>query len=197
MPELHLVNCWLAEGAQCGACSAPLWLTAIEIHCWSLKTQVNRPKEDPFWGSPLLFILLNNWGYLKIQNNGFQAIWELCRLAKFHCYYSILLTQNNKSGTTELINSITNRLNLRTLQPSKNEMLYSLNIPTKHLGNLSLKIVQQAQWKILESDDSSDFTCIYNPALRLFSRDFCIWQRQISENNWHASCQPLLKMCGQ
>lgn len=72
----------------------------------------------------------------------------------------------------ELINSIMKRLNLKMLQPSKNEMLYSLNIPTKHLGNLSLKIVQQAQWKILESDDSSDFTCIYNPALRLFSWDF-------------------------
>lgn len=51
-------------------------------------------------------------------------------------------------------------------------MRYSLNIPTKYLGNLSLETVQQAQWKILESDDSSDFTCIYNPALRLFSWDF-------------------------
>lgn len=76
-------------------------------------------------------------------------------------------------------------------------MKCSLNIPTKHLWNLSLEIVQQSQWKILESDDSSDFTCIYNPTSSLFSWDFWIWQRLVSENNWHASCQLLLKMCGQ
>lgn len=76
-------------------------------------------------------------------------------------------------------------------------MKCSLNIPTKHLWNLSLEIVQQSQWKILESDDSSDFTCIYNPTSSLFSWDFWIWQRLVSENNWRASCQLLLKMCGQ
>lgn len=62
-----------------------------------------------------------------------------------------------------------NRLNPRVLKLTGENILHPSNIPTKHLGNLSLETVQQAQWKILESDDSSDFTYICNPALCLFS----------------------------